>query len=186
MPPLAWDHGVPRPTSRPEDVRPLPQVVRSDSDRDPHTGRFKPANGASKARALRKMAKEQRLLGLDASKCASWMVPLVELAQRYAAELAATVPQTPALGALAGDAATAAAVYRGLLSLGTAGDMDALREARGWLREHRQALAVLSALAGAENAASRRAGPAAVDLATIHRQAEAQANADRGTPDEES
>jgi hypothetical protein len=186
MPPLEWSHGVPRPTTRTEDVPPLPQLVQSDSDRDPRTGRFKPANGASRARALRKVAKEQRLLGLDASKCAAWMAPLVELAQRYAAELAATVPQTPALGALAGDAATAAAVYRGLLSLGTAGDMEALKEARAWLREHRQALAVLSALAGVENAASRRAGPAAMDLQRTHRQAEAQADADRGTPDEES
>lgn len=145
---LETSHGVERPTVRSDEVPPLPRTDETDPDRDPRTGRFRPSNGAARARRLKAVARERQMLGLDPSKVAPWMAPLVAHAQEYAAQLSSMVPQTPALGALAADAAVAEAVFRGLLSIGAAGDFDALKEARGWLREHRQALVTLAALAG--------------------------------------
>ncbi len=150
MPLLEESHGKLRPTVRIDETPALPRTEGTDTDRDPKTGRFTKANGAARARALRAVARERRMLGLDPEKVAPWLQPLVAHAQTYAAQLAAAVPQTPALGALAADAAIAETVFRGLLSLGAAGDGTSrvLSEARAWLREHRQALVTLAKLAG--------------------------------------
>lgn len=149
---LELSHGAFRPTTRADLVPALPTAL-TEADRDPLTKRFVVGNRAAAGRELRKAAREQALLGLDPAKVDPWMAPYVGHAQTYAARLVAALPhQAPGLTALAGDAATAAAVYRGLLSLGVAGDKDALRESRAWLREHRQSLATLSALAGVATA----------------------------------
>lgn len=150
---LEMSHGRPRATLRPDEVPALPVPVGTEAVRDAVTGRFVKGNRASKARTAKRLAKESALLGLDPTKVAPWLAPLVGHAQRYAAQLSATIPQTPALGALAGDAATAEAVYRGLLALATTGetiDVSILSEARAWLREHRTVVATLSALARQE------------------------------------
>lgn len=151
---LELSHDAYRPTTRTADVPALP-TARTEADRDPVTKRFVAGNQAAADRGLRQAAREQALLGLDPSKVDPWMSPFVEHARDYAGRLVAALrTQAPGLTALAGDAATAAAVYRGLLALGVAGDKDALREARGWLREHRQTLATLSALAGVADPAA--------------------------------
>ena len=161
---IEWSHGAPRPTVRADEIPPLP-TAGTAAVRDPVTKRFVPGNQAAAGRTLKRAAREQALLGLDPAAVDPWMAPFVVHAQHYAGELVAGLPrQAPALIALAGDAATAAAVYRGLLALGTSGGPDApaaLREARAWLREHRQSLATLSVLAGREPAADNDPDPLA-------------------------
>lgn len=147
---IEHSHGRARVMLRPDEVPSLPQTAGTDADRDPRTGRFLPANGAARARAVKRAAREQRLLGLDPTKAAPWLAPYIVHAQTYAGELSAAVPQTPALGVLCGDAATAATVYRALLAAATSAgtiDTELLAEARSWLREHRTCLATLGALA---------------------------------------
>lgn len=144
---LEWSHGKRRASTRTPsgDVPALPQSAEADTERDPSTGRFLPANRAARRRTLKRQARG--LHTLNPAACASWLAPSVKLAARYAVDLAATLPDHPALVALAGDAADARAVYRGLLALGAQGDTEALKEARGWLREHRASLATLAGLA---------------------------------------
>lgn len=149
-PRFEMSHGKPRLTLRPDESAALPATAGTAADRDPKTGRFLPANGAARARAVKRALAEQRLLGLDASKVAPWMRPFVEHAHGYAAVLAGTARRSE-LSALAGDAATAETVYRALLAAAVNGekiDLGLLAEARNWLREHRTALATLSNLAG--------------------------------------
>lgn len=161
---IEWSHGAARPIVRADEIPALP-TAPTGAVRDPITKRFAPGNQAAAGRSLRRAAREQALLGLDPASVDPWMAPFVVHAQRYAGELVASLPrQAPALNALAGDAATAAAVYRGLLALGTSNGPDApaaLREARAWLREHRQSLATLSALAGREPAGDSNPDPLA-------------------------
>jgi hypothetical protein len=83
----------------------------------------------------------------------SWMRPHVVLGAPYTLALLAMLDGKPALHALAGDASDAHVMYRATLALGIQSEhpkerASLLSEARGWLREHRAALATLSALAG--------------------------------------
>lgn len=132
----------------------------ADTDRDAATGRFIKANGAARRRTLKRLAKA--LPGLDPSRCSSWLAPFARAAAEHAVELTAGLgpKQSATLNALAGDAAAALGVARGLLALGAAGDMDALKEARAWMREHRSLVVTLEALA--REAASSNEGE--VDL----------------------
>lgn len=169
-PHLEMSHERPRVTLRPDEVPSLDGSEQTDPDRDPSTGRFLPANGAARARAVKRAAEEQRLLGLDPTKVAPWMRPFVEHARGYA-NLLAGAAKSDALSALAGDCATAETVYRALLAAATSGekiDRELLAEARGWLREHRTALATLSALARTASSSDRDAPD---DVAEIEKRA---------------
>ncbi len=144
---LEWSHGKRRASARDAAgaVPPLPASADAAAERDASTGRFLPANRAARRRTLKRVARG--LHTLNPAACASWLQPTAKLAQGYAIDLAATLPAHPALLALAGDAADARAIYRGLLTLAAQGDAEALKEARAWLREHRSCLATLAGLA---------------------------------------
>lgn len=132
-------------------VEGMAQSVESAPINNPRTGRFAPGNAAWRRREMKRLAHEQgraALLGLDPAKCEDWLRPFAVEAVKHAAELAVELPvQTESLLGLADDAAAARAVYRGLLALGAAGDRDALREARAWMKEARQNTIALRALA---------------------------------------
>lgn len=134
-----------------------PETALSVPDQHPVTKRFVTGNRAARRRTLKRLAKN--LAGLDPDKCQAWLRPFVIIAGQHSVDLIADLPvQSTALNALAIDTATACAVYRGLLALGAQGDMDALGEARQWLREHRQSLIALTGL-GREEAAKKADEP---------------------------
>lgn len=162
---LEWSHGRRRPVARDAhgDVPSLPPAEESAPERDPSNGRFLPANRAARRRTLKRVVKG--LHTLNPTAVATWLRPYAELSATYALELAGTMPEHPALLALAGDAADARAVARGLLALAAQGDADALAEARAWLREHRAIVATLAALSKELVAADAdRAASAPLDL----------------------
>jgi hypothetical protein len=80
------------------------------------------------------------------------MRPYVDLGATYIRDLVTALEGREVLHHLAGDCADAHTVFRALLSLALDAEpkerTKLLTEARGWLREHRTALATLSALAG--------------------------------------
>jgi hypothetical protein len=113
--------------------------------------RFAKGNQAYRLRQLKVRA--EGLATLNPATAPSWMKPHIEQGATYTRALLVMLDGRPALFPLAGDCADAHAMYRGLMGLAMATE-DAkeraglLSEARGWLREHRTALATLSALAG--------------------------------------
>ena len=151
---LETSHGKERPALprvgvRGGDVRdelPPAPTGNAAADRDARTGRFSRGNTASRRRRAKALAKA--LPGLDPSKCEPWLQPFARLAVDHAAQLVADLPvQSAGLNALASDAAAALGVFRALVALGSQGDRRALTEARAWLREHRQSMIALTALA---------------------------------------
>lgn len=148
---LEWSHGkrrpkAPRVLGKDAGVEPLPPSETADAapTNDPKTGRFLPGNRAHRRRAVKEKAKG--ISTLNPERCQSWLSPHVRDGAAYGIELLRRFPD-PALARLAGDVADSHTVYRALLALGAQGDVEALREARAWLREHRSALATLSGLA---------------------------------------
>lgn len=152
---LEWSHGkvrpkTPRVLGHDAGVAPLPA---EDADlsapiKDAKTGRFLPGNRAHRRRRLK--AKAKGITTLNPATCESWLAPHVTEGAAYGLELLARVEHDPVLARLAGDVADAHTVYRALLALAAKGDMDAFKEARAWLREHRSALATLAGLAKAD------------------------------------
>jgi hypothetical protein len=147
---LEQSHGKPRLTVRVDEVPPLPS---SDAPPIHASGskRFAKGNQAWRLRSLRRRA--DGLSTLNPARCPAWMRPHVEAGAPYTVALLAMLEGKPALHPLAGDVADAHCMYRALMALAleaeSAKDRGALlAEARGWLREHRTALATLSALAG--------------------------------------
>jgi hypothetical protein len=147
---LEWSQGRVRTTVRASDQT-ASEPPQSLPIHEVGTKRFAKGNQAWRLRQLK-----QRTAGiatLNPRKAPSWMRPHIETGRSYIAALVAMLGDKPALHPLAGDAADSHVVYRALLSLALATDDAAARatllgEARGWLREHRTALATLCALAG--------------------------------------
>lgn len=137
-------------------VQPIPAREETAAERDGR-GRFVPGNSANRHKQAKAMAKRGGVMTINPAKCAAWLAPHVKDGQGYAVDLIKRVPD-PVLARLAGDVADARAVYRALLALAAeetqdaSARLDALREARAWMREHRTGLATLSALAGAKPA----------------------------------
>ena len=137
------------------------------ADHEPVTGRFTPGNRAVRRRTVK--ASAPIIVGLDPSKCEPWLAPFAVLAGEHAACLITELGvDSDTLSGLAIDTAAAMAVYRGLLSLGAAGDRKALAEARAWLREARQNVITLTSLVGAQ--AGHGEGAADVELAHAQRE----------------
>lgn len=153
---LEWSHGKRRPKSprligNDAGVKAIPtaESVETAPTRDPKTGRMLPGNREWRRRMVKEKAKG--IAGLNPERCQSWLSPFVRDGATYGIELVTRFTD-PALARLASNVADAYVVYRALLALGAQGDVDALREARAWLREHRSALATLSGLAGEASA----------------------------------
>lgn len=142
---------------------PAPPPLKEDK-RDPVSGRFVEGNAAAKLSHVRRAAKP-----LDPDRVKPWLRPFAQLAHVHARHIIAELPvQTTALNALAIDTASALAIGRALMSAGGEhGNVKVLREARAWLREHRQNLITLMALARDEAAARRGAPAQAVDWAAL-------------------
>jgi len=137
---LRLDEGETPPTSA--DAAPM---------NDPATGRFLPGNRAHRRRQLAKRA--EGIATLNPATSPTWLRPYIERGRPYVVALLGMLGDRPALHPLAGDCADAHVVYRATLGLALAAEDPKARaalmgEARGWLREHRTALATLSALAG--------------------------------------
>jgi hypothetical protein len=117
---------------------------------DAATGRFVKGNRAHRRRQLKVRA--EGISTLNPAKVPTWMRPHVETGAPYTCALLGMLEGKPALFPLAGDCSDAHVMYRALLALALDADPkdrgSLLSEARGWLREHRTALATLSALAG--------------------------------------
>jgi hypothetical protein len=147
---LEWSHDRVRTTVRSDEVT-APESAASVPIHAPGTTRFGKGNQAWRRRQLKQRA--AGIATLNPAKVPTWMRPHVELGQPYIASLVALLADKPALHPLAGDCADAHVVYRALLTLAIATEESRTRaallsEARGWLREHRTAMATLCALAG--------------------------------------
>lgn len=143
---LEWSHGkrrptTPRPNGNGESIPPLPPPNEAERSRDVQSGRFVPG----KRTVLKTKAKGITTLAPIA--CPDWLQPHIEEGAEYALALLERCQGDRVLARLAGDTADAHAVYRGYVALAVQGDMEAAREARAWLREHRSCLATFSALA---------------------------------------
>lgn len=147
--------GKPRPRNpRPGEGAPTSNAVLAGPSHDPKTGRFVPGNQASRLRALKRT---QRLGTLDPSQCAPWARDAVELAHEEALRLVAEVGAecSESLKGFATDAAEAHAMYRALMRIALDPETDAktkveaLDDARMWMKEHRAALLCLRAEARA-------------------------------------
>lgn len=147
--PLRTSHGKLRVESpRPRELPDTPTAATTAPDRDPHTGRFVRGNGASRRRALKRVARQ--LPWLRPEDCAEWVRPYITSTREHAVELLESLKSTgPLASPLAEELATARLVYRALLQLGLAGDLKALEAARAWLREARQHAVAFEALARA-------------------------------------
>jgi hypothetical protein len=147
---IEWSKGRPRSTLRLDEGTPLPSEDAAPM-KDAVTGRFLKGNRAHRRRQLK--ARAEGISTTNPAKAPTWLRPFIEMGASYTVSLLAMLEGKPALFPLAGDISDAHALYRGLLSLALE-TTDAkeraslLSEARGWLREHRTALATLSALAG--------------------------------------
>lgn len=147
---IQWSHGRPRTElRRPVDggTPPLPpaeNTALSAPVNDKATGRFLPGNQASRRRRLK--AKAKGIHTINPEKCESWLQPHVVAGIEHGLALLARFTD-PILAPLAGIAADALIVYRGLIALGAAGDAIALREARAWAKEYRGYVRELCALA---------------------------------------
>jgi hypothetical protein len=148
--PLEWSHGRRRPTARTAAGDAVPALPPKTEDaapyKDPKTGRWLKGNGAARRRQVKSRAKG--IATLNPSHVPSWLTPHVTAGVAMLGELVHRFPDDAALRPLIGAAVDAWTVYRALLVLGVNGDGDALKESRAWLREHRAAMATISALAG--------------------------------------
>lgn len=147
---LEWSKGkrrvkVPRLLGKAEGVKELPSSEDTEPIKDAKTGRFVKGNHAYRRRVLKRKARG--IVTLDPASCAAWLRPHVVDGASYGMDLIGRFSD-PVLARLAGNVADAHTVYRALLAQGVGGDVEALREARAWFREHRSGLATLSALAG--------------------------------------
>jgi hypothetical protein len=147
---LEWSHHRVRTTTRADEVPALPAVEAAPMN-DPVTGRFVPRNRAYRRRQLK--ARAEGIATLNPATAPSWMRPHIDQGRSYVLALLAMLEGKPALHPLAGDCADAHTLYRALLALALATESaeeraSLLTEARGWLKEHRTALATLSKLAG--------------------------------------
>jgi hypothetical protein len=147
---IEWSHGRPRITLRADETTPVTSEESAPMN-DPKTGRFLPNNRAYRRRQLK--ARADGIATLNPAKVPTWMRPHVETGAPYILALLGMLEGKPALHALAGDCADAHVLYRATLALALDAEDAKTRavlmsEARGWLREHRTALATLSALAG--------------------------------------
>lgn len=131
-------HGLPRAeTPRARELPDTPSTALTASDRDPHTGRFRRGNQASRRRRAKQLARQ--LPWLDPERCAEWARPYIGAAREHAESLLAEAGGTGSMiSPMAEELATARLVYRALLQLGLAGDLDALESARKWLQQARQ------------------------------------------------
>lgn len=159
---IAWSYGRPRvELRRPSDggTPALPPAsVDAEPMKDPKTGRFVVGNRAHRRRSLK--AKSKGISTLNPERCESWLRPHVASGAAYGMVLAERFPDD-ALARLVGATADADTVYRALLALAAQGDGQALKEARGWLREHRACLRELATLAEVAGAAHGPVDPLA-------------------------
>ncbi len=93
------------------------------------------------------------IVTINPATAPSWLRAPAEQGAAYVADLLALLQGKDVLHHLAGDVADAHTMYRAALALAVRAKNPKKRtaymsEARGWLREHRTALATLSALAG--------------------------------------
>jgi hypothetical protein len=163
---LEFSHERVRATTRAAEVKdspaaqPAPALHAEKGTRSPGGNPGRPFAKGNKGRQLR-ADKERELKGqtqgiasLNPTTAPVWLRPHVETGMPYILALLALLEGKPALHALAGDCADAHVMYRATLALATTaedtrGRAKLMSEARGWLREHRTALATLCALAGA-------------------------------------
>ena len=148
---LELSHGRTRAALRLDQGATSPLAADTEPTNDAKTGRFVKGNRAYRRRQLH--ARVEGISTLNPAKVPTWLRPYVEAGRPYTVALLGMLDGKPALHALAGDCADAHCVYRATLGLAlaeeNAKDRAALMsEARGWLREHRTALATLAALAG--------------------------------------
>lgn len=152
-PKLEWSKGRARitlPRASDGGPPPLPEAADAAPLNDPVTGRFTNPTLAARRRWLKKQTKG--VTTLDPKRCASWLSPHVVDGAAHGLDLLQRFPD-PALSRLVGNAADAHAVYRALLHLASsAGDTEALKESRQWLKEYRACLSTLSALSGGGHA----------------------------------
>lgn len=147
---IQFSHGRPRTElRRPTDggTPPLPpaeNTVLAVPVQDVKTGRFLKGNQAGRRKRLKNKARG--IHTLNPAKCESWLQPHVEAGLQHGLDLLARFTD-PILAPLAGVAADALIVYRGLIALGASGDHIALREARAWAKEYRGYVRELCALA---------------------------------------
>jgi hypothetical protein len=152
-----WSNGRVRNITRADEVKapetpPSPASHKAQTAAMKTSGRdFAPGNQAWRIGQLKRRA--EGLATLNPAKVPTWMRPHVEHGAPYIAALLGMLEDKPALHPLAGDCADAHCMYRGLMALALAAEDAKTRaalmsEARGWLREHRTALATLCSLAG--------------------------------------
>lgn len=148
---LEWSHNRVRQAIRTDEGGPMPDAEQSGPMNDPATGQFVKGNRAYRRRQLKQRA--EGIATLNPAKAPSWMRPHLETGAPYIVALLGMLDGKPALHPLAGDCADAHVMYRACLALALEAAearerASLMSEARGWLREHRTALATLSALAG--------------------------------------
>lgn len=147
---LEQSHGRTRLTVRVDETTP-PTSADAGPQNDPKTGRFVKGNRMHRRRQL--VTRAKGIATLNPTKVPTWLRPYVEQGGAYVVAMLGMLEGKPALHPLAGDCADAHAMYRATLGLALEAEDAKTRaalmsEARGWLREHRTALATLSALAG--------------------------------------
>ena len=152
-----WSHGRVRAVVRADESTP-PKTPETPASHKPKTqaqktsGRdFAPGNQMWRLGQLKRWS--EAISTLNPDRAPSWLRPFVEQGAPYITALLSMLEGKPALHPLAGDCADAHVMYKATLSLAVAAEEPKARaalmsEARGWLREHRTALATLSALAG--------------------------------------
>lgn len=134
-------------------LREVPALPAEDAapTKDATTGRFLPGNRMHRRRQLK--ARAEGIATLNPARAPSWLKPHIDRGASYVVALLGMLEGKPALHPLAGDVADAHVVYRATLALALDAEdaktrASLMSEARAWLREHRTALATLSALAG--------------------------------------
>lgn len=130
-------------TPRPGENAVSASTVLSGPIQDPVTGRFLKENQAHRLRALKRQRRE--LIGLDPEKVVPWLREPVQVAQERMRALVTEygVEDDTGLVGLAEQAATSHAIALAYLTVGAQGDLEALAEARHWMREYRQAILAL-------------------------------------------
>jgi hypothetical protein len=146
---LEWSHDRVRTVVRADEVPPIPSVD-TEPCRDPNTGRVGVGNRLHRRRLLKRRA--EGIATLNPATCPTWLRPFVELGRPYVTSLVELLDGRPSLHPLAGSVADSHVMFRALTALALSAEgrdrTALLTEARGWLREHRTALATLLALAG--------------------------------------
>jgi len=146
---LEWSHDRVRTITRTDQVPALPSAEPVPIPRT-SSGRFDKENQAWRLRQVKEHA--EGIATLNPDKAPSWLRPFIEQGAGYVTALLGILDGKPALAPLAGDCADAHVMYRAVLALALNAEGKAraalLAEARGWLKEHRTAIATLSKLAG--------------------------------------